>query len=197
MRRAVLVIEKSSIIQEIRPVLPLAGYETLALTKNGMDALRLLHRYEPDLIITDWSVQGLKAQDFLETVLMQQLCPVILSLTAEEYRLLPQAMQSEVHQIILHPLRALDLLAGIQAAEHRFRREKELNERIRKLEEELTARKLIFQAQLRLIRERGCSEESAYAALRKQAMGTRKSMAATARDVIRGVWLPERCSDSN
>ncbi|WP_206810891.1 ANTAR domain-containing response regulator [Paradesulfitobacterium ferrireducens] len=195
MRRAILVIEKSSIFQEIRPILPLAGYEAVACMKNGMEALRLLHRYEPDLIIADWSIHGLKTQEFLETVLIQNLCPIILILTAEEYQSLTPARQIEAHQILLYPLRALDLLAGVQTVEQRFKREKELNERIRRLEQELSTRKLIFQAQLKLIHEFGHSEETAYTVIRNQAMATRKNIAATARDIIKGVWMPERGSN--
>jgi len=45
---------------------------------------------------------------------------------------------------------------------------------------------------LSLIQQRGFTEQSAYATLRRQAMSTRKSLSGVAQDVLKGLWLPER-----
>jgi len=84
------------------------------------------------------------------------------------------------------------MVAAIQMAEHRYTRESESTQQIQRLEEELKTRKFIFQAMLSLIQQRGFTEQSAYAALRTQAMSTRKSLRRVAQDVLKGLWLPER-----
>ncbi|MHB8124877.1 MAG: ANTAR domain-containing response regulator [Desulfitobacteriaceae bacterium] len=191
MKRAILVLSKSQIQQEIKSILALANYQVLAAIDNGMEALRLVHRLEPDLIIMSWSLQELGAQDFLQSIVDLHLCPVIVLLTTDEQHQLSIAIQSDAHQVVLYPLRAMDMLAAILSAEHRFRRESEQTAQYRRLEEELKTRKLIYQAVLYLIQQHGFDEKAAYASMRQQAMTTRKSMRLIAQSVIKGVWLPQ------
>ncbi|MFZ3373296.1 MAG: ANTAR domain-containing protein [Desulfitobacteriaceae bacterium] len=190
MKRAILVLSKSQIQQEIKSILALANYQVLATIDNGMEALRLVHRLEPDLIIMSWSLQELGAQDLLQSLVDSHLCPIIVILTTDEQHQLATAIQSDAHQVVLYPLRAMDILAAILSAEHRFTRDSEQTARYRRLEEELKTRKLIYQAVLYLIQQRGYKEQVAYAAMRQQAMTKRKSLRAIAQTVIKGEWLP-------
>jgi AmiR/NasT family two-component response regulator len=190
MKRAILVLNKEQIKQEIKSILALAEYQVLATVSNGMEALRLVHRLEPDLIIMNWSLQELGAQDFLQSLIDSRICPVIVILTVNEQHQLDTVIKSDVHQVVLYPLRAMDMLAAILTAEHRFRRENEQIARFHHLEEELKTRKLIYQAVLYLIQYHGFDEQTAYTSMRQQAMTTRKSMRAIAQAVITGQWQP-------
>jgi response regulator NasT len=192
MKRAILVSGKASLNQEIKSMLPLANYQVLATTDNGMEALRLTHRFEPDLIIMGWNLRGLSSSEVLQNLIVQHLCPIIVVLTQEEHHVLSEVINEDAHHVILYPWRVHEMVAAIQLAEHRYTRESENSQQIQRLEEELKTRKFIFQAMLSLIQQRGFTEQSAYAALRRQAMSTRKSLRGVAQDVIKGVWLPER-----
>jgi response regulator NasT len=192
MKRAILVSRKASLNQEIKSMLPLANYQVLATTDNGMEALRLTHRFEPDLIIMGWNLRGLSSSEVLQNLIVQHLCPIIVVLTQEEHHVLSEVINEDAHHVILYPWRVHEMVAAIQLAEHRYTRESENSQQIQRLEEELKTRKFIFQAMLSLIQQRGFTEQSAYAALRRQAMSTRKSLRGVAQDVIKGVWLPER-----
>ena len=192
MKRAILVSEKASLNQEIKSMLPLANYQVLATTDNGMEALRLTHRIEPDLIIMGWNLRGLSSSEVLQNLIVQHLCPIIVILTQEEHHVLSEVINEDAHHVILYPWRAHEMVAAIQLAEHRYTRETENSLQIQRLEEELKTRKFIFQAMLLIIQQRGFTEQSAYAALRRQAMTTRKSIRGVAQDVLKGSWLPER-----
>ncbi|OLN33581.1 ANTAR domain-containing response regulator [Desulfosporosinus metallidurans] len=191
MKRAILVSENPTLNLEIKVVLPLVSYQIIATTDNGMEALRFAHRFEPDLIIMGWNLRGLNSSEVLQNLVEQHLCPIIVVLTQEEHHVLSEVIEADAHHVIQYPWRALEMAAAIQLAEHRFVRETEHSQQIQRLEEELKTRKIIFQAMLSLIQQRGFSEQAAYTALRTQAMVTRKSMRAVARDVLKGVWLPE------
>lgn len=191
MKRAILVSGKASLNQEIKAMLPLVSYQILATTDNGMEALRFAHRFEPDLIIMGWNLRGLNSSEVLQNLIVQHLCPIIVVLTQEEQHVLSEVIDADAHHVILYPWRALEMAVAIQLAEHRFIRESENSQQIQRLEEELKTRKIIFQAMLSLIQLRGYAEQAAYAALRNQAMSTRKSMRAVAQDVLKGLWLPE------
>lgn len=173
-------------------MLPLANYQVLASTDNGMEALRLIHRFEPDLIIMGWNLRGLSSSEVLQNLIVQHLCPIIVVLTQEEHHVLSEVINEDAHHVLLYPWRVHEMVAAIQMAEHRYTRESENIQQIQRLEEELKTRKFIFQAMLSLIQQRGFTEQSAYASLRKQAMTTRKSLRGIAQDVLKGVWLPER-----
>ncbi len=191
MKRVILVLNKEQIKQEIKSILALADYQVLATVSNGMEALRLVHRLEPDLIIMNWSLQELGAQDFLQSLIDSRICPVIVILTVNEQHQLDTVIKSDAHQVVLYPLRAMDMLAAILTAEHRFRRDNEQIARYHRLEEELKTRKLIYQAVLYLIQHHAFDEQTAYTSMRQQAMTTRKSMRAIAQAVITGQWQPE------
>ncbi|SPF50082.1 Response regulator [Candidatus Desulfosporosinus infrequens] len=191
MKRAILVSEKASLNLEIKAMLPLVDYQILATTDNGMEALRFAHRFEPDLIIMGWNLRGLNSSEVLQNLIVQHLCPIIVVLTQEEQHVLSEVIEADAHHVVLYPWRALEMAVAIQLAEHRFTRETENIQQIQRLEEELKTRKIIFQAMLSLIQLRGYAEQAAYAALRNQAMSTRKSMRAVAQDVLKGLWLPE------
>lgn len=192
MKRAILVSGKASLNQEIKSMLPLANYQIMATTDNGMEALRLIHRFEPDLIIMGWNLRGLSSSEVLQNLTVQHLCPIIVVLTQEEHHVLSEVINEDAHHVLLYPWRVHEMVAAIQMAEHRYTRESESIQLIQRLEEELKTRKFIFQAMLSLIQQRGFTEQSAYAALRKQAMTTRKSIRGIAQEVLKGVWLPER-----
>ena len=192
MKRAILVSGKASLNQEIKSMLPLANYQVLASTDNGMEALRLTHRIEPDLIIMGWNLRGLSSSEVLQNLIVQHLCPIIVILTQEEHHVLSEVINEDAHHVILYPCRVHEMVAAIQLAEHRYTRESENSQQIQRLEEELKTRKFLFQAMLSLIQQQGFTEQSAYAALRRQAMSTRKSMRGVAQDVLKGLWLPER-----
>lgn len=192
MKRAILVSEKASLNQEIKSMLPLVNYQVLATADNGMEALRLTHRFEPDLIIMGWNLRGLSSSEVLQNLIVQQLCPVIVVLTQEEHHVLSEVINEDAHHVILYPWRVHEMVAAIQLAEHRYTRESENSQQILRLEEELKTRKTMFQAMLLIIQQLGFTEQSAYAVLRSQAMATRKSLRRVAQDVLKGLWLPER-----
>ncbi|MDQ7094915.1 ANTAR domain-containing protein [Desulfosporosinus sp. PR] len=177
-------------MQEVKSMLPLADYQLLATTDNGMEALRFIHRFEPDLMIMGWNLRGLSSSEVLQNLVLQHLCPIIVMLTQEEHYVLPEVVEADAHHVIVYPWRVLEMVAGIQMAEHRFQRETEHFQQVQRLEEELKTRKLIFQAMLFIIQEQGITEQAAYKALRNQAMATRKSLRTIAQSVIKGIWLP-------
>jgi len=172
-------------------MLPLADYQVLAATDNGMEALRLIHRFEPDLIIMGWDLRGLSSSEVLQNLIVQHLCPIIVVLTQEEQHVLSEVINEDAHHVILYPWRLPEMVVAIQLAEHRYTRESENIEQIHRLEEELKTRKVIFQAMLLLIQQLGFTEQAAYGALRKQAMTTRKSIRGVAQDVLKGSWVPD------
>ncbi|MFA6807536.1 MAG: ANTAR domain-containing protein [Eubacteriales bacterium] len=187
MKRALIVYREKD-IQELKPILPLANYQVLAKTENGIDGLKLAQRLEPDLIITGWDIKGLAPYDFLQNIVDSRICPVLLILDQKDQHNLSSALKTNVQSIICVPIRAVDIVTGIIQAEYRFLNERENADQIRKLNDEIKTRKILFQAILMMI-PMGYDEEKAYAAIRKKAMSTRKTIRSVAIDVIKGAEI--------
>lgn len=186
-----IVTSQAQLLRDIKAVLPVAQYQAVAVTDNGLEALRLVHRVEPDLLIMGWSLKGLPPDSLLDNLLEQRLCPVMTILAQDELNWLPEVVNAGAHQILLAPWRAHDFLAAVLVAERNFSHDRKMVAEIRLLEDELTTRRLVYRAVLTIIQQFGWEEEKAYAALRKRAMEKRKSLRTVAQEVIRRAWFPE------
>jgi len=188
MKRA-LIIGKDKINNELNPILPLVNYQVTAKTTNGIEALRMVQRVEPDLVICSWDTAGISALDLAQNLVHSRVAPVVFIIDEKDYIHLNTAVKTGVHHILIAPLRATDVVSGIIQAEHRYHKEIEYLKESNKLKEEIKTRKLVYRAVLRLVFQ-GMDEETAYSAIRSRAMASQKTIRAIADDVINGRWKP-------
>ncbi|UWG98874.1 ANTAR domain-containing protein [Dehalobacter sp. DCM] len=188
MKRAILVLQEK-MTHELNTVLPLANYQAIAKTDNGIDALRMAQRVEPDLILCGGEIRGIASLDLVQNLIHAKLCPVMLVIEEKDFVNLEYALKTNVNHILTAPIRAMDVIFGIAQAEYNFQREIAHQKEINKINDELKTRKLLYQAILLLITE-GMEEETAYNAIRAQAMASRKTLKAIAAEVIKGSWRP-------
>lgn len=190
MKRA-LLIGNSRQISDLKAIIPLANYQAIGTTSNGIEALRLLHRLEPELVIMTWDIQGLSAFDLLQNITDQRLCPIIVTISQEDTDAMPEIIKANAHYVLIQPLRALELVTAVLYSEHRFIKEQETLKKITRLEDDLKARKLHYQALLTVIQKTGFEEKVAYRKIQQYAMSERKSLSSVAMEIIKGHWLPE------
>jgi two-component system, response regulator PdtaR len=191
MKRGLLIVNDRQFFLDLKSTLPLAGYQPVARTENGLEALRLVQRFEPDIIFMSWDIKALTAADLLQNLISQNLCPVIVGIHQEDINTLPEITQYNPDNILVYPFRAIDLVTTILCTEQRFAQFHDQKTKIEKLQNELKIRKTIYQALLILIQKLGYDEETAYSKLRQQAMTRRKSLPAIALDVIRENGITE------
>lgn len=188
MNRAILILKEKT-YSEILPILPLVNYQAIGKTENAVDGLRMAQRVEPDLILCGWDIKGMAATDLIQNLILANICPLVLIIEEKEINNLQTVFNSGVHHVLISPLRAVEVVSGIMHAEYRYQHELQKQKELRKLNDELKTRKLIYQASLILIAE-GFNEETAYNAMRTEAMASRKTIRTLAKEVIRGTWRP-------
>jgi two-component system, response regulator PdtaR len=186
MKRALLIVNHRQVFTDLKSILPLAGYQAIASTENGLDALRLIHRFEPDLLVMAWDIKGLAAPDLLQTLQNQNLCPVFVIINQEDMNILPDIIKAKPDDVLVHPFRAIDLVTRIFCIEQRFTEKQDQKKKFEQLEHEFKVRKIIHKALLLLIQKNGFDEETAYKTLRQHAMSRRKSVQTMALEIIRG-----------
>lgn len=190
MKRA-LIIGNTRQISELKTIVPLANYQAIATTSNGIEGLRLLHRVEPDLVIMTWNINGLSAFDLLQNMLTQRLCPVIVVISQEDINALPEIIKLNPHYVLIQPLRAFDLITAALYTEHHFLQEQETLKIISRLENDLKIRKVQYQAMLTVIQKKGYDEKTTYRKMQQYAMAKRKTLYSVSVEILKGNWLPE------
>lgn len=190
MKRA-LIIGNSRQISELKTIIPLANYEAIASTSNGIESLRLLHRFEPDLVIMTWNILGLNAFDLLQDIRAQRICPVIVVISQEDINALPEIIKLNAQYVLVQPLRAFDLITAVLYTEHHFQQEQEILNKIARLENDLKTRKIHYQALLLLIQTKGYDEKTAYRKMQQYAMSKRKTLYSVALEILKENGLPE------
>lgn len=190
MKRA-LLIGKPREIAELKNIIPLADYQAIGTSTHGIEALRLLHRLEPEMVIMSWNISGLSAFDLLQNILSQRLCPVIVVISQEHTSVLSSIIQLNAHYVLVQPLRAFDLITAILYAEHRFSEEQATAHSLSRLESELKTRKIQYQALLTVILKTGLDEKTAYRKIQQYAMSKRKTLYSVSVEILKGNWLPD------
>lgn len=191
MNRTLVVINNHLLLRDIKSLLPVGEYRIIANTDNGMEALLLYHRLQPDLLIMGWQMKGVDASNLLENLLLQHICPVLVVLTQEEHKMIRTIVKYGAHHLLLHPFSAIEIDTAIILAQRTFLTQRRHMEDMRKIEEELKTRKMVYQAILRIIYAKNIDEPQAYRQVRLQAMKTRKTLRATAESILKGEWMPE------
>lgn len=190
MKRA-LVIGNSRQTTELKTIIPLANYQTIATTAYGIEGLRLLHRVEPDIVIMTWSILGLTAFDLLQNLMTQRLCPVIVVISQEDTNALAEIINLNADYVLVQPLRAFDLITAVHYVEYHFSQERQTHKMISRLENDIKMRKILYQAILKIIQKKGYDEKTAYRKMQQYAMTNRKTLYAVASEILKENWLPE------
>lgn len=190
MKRALLIGNPRQ-ISELKTIIPLANYQAIAATSNGIEGLRFLHRFEPDLVIMTWNILGLSTFDLLQNILTQRICPVIVVISQEDTNALPEIIKFNAHYVLVQPLRAFDLITAVLYTEQHFQHEQETLKTITRLENDLKMRKIHYQALLMIIQEKGYDEKTAYRKMQQYAMAKRKTLNSVALEILKGSWLPD------
>jgi len=140
--KRILVVEDDLAVQEgITDILEVAGYEVLK-ANNGQEALTVLQRQRPDLIISDIMMPYMDGYDFYEAVhgRAEWVTIPFIFLTAkgekEDVRL---GKQLGADDYLVKPFEREDLLIAIEAKLKRLEEvQRPILERVAQLEEQLT-----------------------------------------------------------
>jgi response regulator NasT len=181
----VILIEESitspSVVQE---TLQQQGYIVLARVVCEDDLFPHVEKMDPDLLIVN--VQMTEAKLLLQLGHLNEALPkpvVVFSGQCGE-DIIEAAVQVGVSAFIVDGFSAERLQHLLSVAIARHRKFHSLKQELDKTRENLASRKLIEKAKGLIMRQRKCSEEDAYNALRKLAMDRNQKLVDVAKNVI-------------
>jgi response regulator NasT len=184
-RPRVVIAEDEAIIRlDLKELLEEEGYEVVAETGRGDEAIELARVHQPALVILDVKMPGLDGLSAARQISSERLGAVLVLTAFSQRDLVEQARDAGALAYLVKPVQKSDLVPAIEVALARHAELTALERTIVDLEERLEARKLIDRAKGRLMDEHHMSEQEAWHFIQTQAMNHRVKVDAIARRVL-------------
>lgn len=194
----VVIAEDEAIIRlDLRETLEEAGYEVVADTGRGDEALSLVRTHRPDLVLLDIKMPGMDGLAVARELVSERECAVLILTAFSQRDLIEEANNAGAMAYLVKPYQADELIPAIEVALGRFAELRSLEaanaslagER-RRIEDALETRKAVDRAKGMLMDHHHLREAEAFSFIQKTAMRTRQTMRDVAEAVLEGRLLP-------
>ena len=191
MSQRVVIAEDEAIIRlDLREMLEDEGYEVVAETGRGDEAVELVEDHSPDLCIFDIKMPGMDGLAAASEVSSKRQAAVVILTAFSQRHLIEQARDAGVLSYLVKPFQREELVSAIEVAMGRFEEMRQLDATVQELQDQLEARKAVDRAKGRLMDDHGISEQEAFEFIQKTAMSKRSTMLDVANKIIGGLLEP-------
>ena len=183
----VVVAEDEAIIRlDLVESLRAEGYDVVADTGRGDEALQLVEEHGPDVVVLDIKMPGLDGIEAARTIAGERRAAVVILTAFSQREMIDAARDAGAMAFLVKPYQRDELVPAIELAIARFREFNALEGQVADLEDRLEVRKLVDRAKGRLIDAHGLSESDAFSFIQQSAMSQRRTMRDVAADVLAG-----------
>jgi two-component system, response regulator PdtaR len=188
----VVIAEDEAIIRlDLKEILEEEGYEVVGETGRGDDAVELVRKHHPDLVILDIKMPGMDGLTAAKEITSERLAAVLILTAFSQRDLIDQAREAGALAYLVKPFQKSELLPALEIALGRFTEMKALEQEVKTLEEQLEARRLVDKAKGILMDQLGMREHESFTWIQRTAMRERVHMKEIARRVINDGLRPE------
>lgn len=192
MTTRVVIAEDEAIIRlDLSETLREEGYEVVAETGRGDEAVRLVRLHQPDIAILDIKMPGLDGLSAAREIAGERLAAVLILTAFSQRDLIERARDAGALGYLVKPFQKAELLPAMEVALGRFREMKSLHDQATSLEAQLESRKLVDRAKGRLMDDHGLTEGAAFSFIQKTAMRERRTMRDVADEILAGTLVPQ------
>jgi response regulator NasT len=166
-----------------------AGYTSVTVVRDMQNLLRRIVDEDPDVICIDLENPN---RDVLEQMFQMSRVvrrPVAMFVDRSDSDMIRAAVESGVGAYVVDGLKKERVKAVVDMAVSRFKAFNDLREELDQAKQALGDRKVVERAKGILMKERGLTEDAAYALLRKAAMSDNKRVVEIAQAVITAAGL--------
>ncbi len=187
----VVVAEDEAIIRlDLVETLREQGFDVVADTGRGDEAVRLVAEHRPDVAILDIKMPGLDGIEAAQQIAPQRGTAVVILTAFSQRDLIEQAREAGAMTYLVKPYRREALVPAVELALARYREMEALEGQVGDLEDRLEVRKIMDRAKGRLIDDHGLSEQESHAFIQRTAMSQRRTMRDVAGDILEGQLTP-------
>jgi len=185
--RIILAEDDSVIRMDLKEELQRQGYLVVGDVGDGESAVNLTRELRPDLVVMDIRMPEMDGISAAEILTREKLAPVVLLTAFSDEELIERARNAGVVHYVTKPWRDRDLKPAIEIALSRFGEFREMEGRVKDLEDHLATRKVVEKAKGVLMQKHSITEQEAFRRIQKASMNNRKSM----KDVAEAILLAE------
>lgn len=187
----VVIAEDEAIIRlDLKETLEEEGYEVVAETGRGDEAVELVRLHEPDVAILDIKMPGLDGISAAREIAGERRAAVLILTAFSQRDLIERARDAGALAYLVKPFQKADLFPAIEVALGRFKELKALHDQATSLEDQLETRKIVDRAKGHLMDENALSEADAFSFIQRTAMAERQTMRQVAERVLSGDLAP-------
>jgi response regulator NasT len=179
-------VTRASILEE---GLREAGYTNVTVVRDMQNLLRRIVDADPDVICIDLENPNRDVLEQMFQVSRAVRRPVAMFVDRSDSDMIKAAVESGVGAYVVDGLKKERVRAVLDMAISRFNAFNDLREELDRAKQALGERKVVERAKGILMKERGLTEEEAYALLRKAAMSDNKRVVEIAQAVITAAGL--------
>ena len=181
----VVIAEDEAIIRlDLRETLENAGYEVVADTGRGDEAVKLGSEHKPEVVILDIKMPGMDGIQVAREIAATEDTAVVILTAFSQRELIDEAVDAGALAYLVKPYQQSDLVPAIEIARRRYQEMRELTDQAKTLEDRLKARKVIEKAKGLLIDGASLNEDEAFRFIQTRAMSERKTMLEVAEKII-------------
>ena len=181
----VVIAEDEAIIRlDLKELLEEEGYDVVAETGRGDEAIDLARQHKPDLAILDIKMPGVDGLEAARQISAERICAVLILTAFSQRDLIDQARDAGALAYLVKPFQRGDLIPAIEVAKARYAELTALEQEVDDLEEQLAARKAVDRAKGVLMDECDLEEGQAWRFLQATAMDRRVKIHEVARLVV-------------
>ena len=144
--RVVIGDDESIIRMDLAEMLEDAGHQVVGEAADGVEALALVRRENPDIVILDIKMPRLDGIHAARMIAHEQLAPVLLLTAYSQKDIIDKATDSGVLGYLVKPVSPTNLFPAIEVAIAQFKRQQEMNKQLDQMNEEIETRKVVERA---------------------------------------------------
>lgn len=185
--RIVIADDEALICMDLREMLEEAGHEVVGIGSDGVEALDLVKEKKPDLVILDVKMPRLDGIQAARMIAHDNLAPVVLLTAFGDEDMIEKAKKSMVFGYVMKPVEEKTLFPAIQIAVSQYRQKKDMVDRVKNMERELAARKIVDRTKGLLMDYYHITEEDAYRRMQQTSMKRGITIADVAQKVVKEI----------
>jgi AmiR/NasT family two-component response regulator len=182
--RVVIAEDEALIRLDLAEMLAEEGYDVVGQAGDGEQAVELVTRLRPDLVVMDVKMPKLDGIAAAAQIAQQRIAPVVMLTAFSQRDLVERARQSGAMAYLVKPFTASDLVPAIEMARSRFAEITALEQEVGDLTDQLETRKAVERAKGLLQAALDISEPEAFRWIQRTAMDLRLTMLQVAQGVV-------------
>ena len=184
--RIVIGDDESIIRMDLCEMLEDAGHTVVGEAADGLEALELVRREKPDIVLLDIKMPRLDGIHAARMIGHEGLAPVLLLTAYSQEDMVDKAKDSGVLGYLVKPVSPVNLFPAIEIAMAQFSRQREAARQLEEMNDRIETRKAVDRAKGCLMDLYHISEDEAYRRLQQYSMKNRKPLKTVAKSVIAG-----------